>query len=222
MDNTVRQVSPKDRIPFQCRHCGACCRGLEDQLMLEPLDAYRLGQHLRRGGERVDIEDVYAKYAHAAILTEGCPIFLVNTAGAENACVFLRGNRCTVYAARTRACRMYPFSATPGQPGEQFQYYQCMDAHTEHFAGAMVGVGDWMQQNLSLEDRAFLEKEADYLSRLGLLLHRAGPQRQKEWLFLILFYRYYNYDLEKPFMALYERNHKELLDRLNRNGRKEM
>ena len=95
---------------------------------------------------------------------------------------------------------MYPFSATPGQPGEQFQYYQCMDAHTEHFAGAMVGVGDWMQQNLSLEDRAFLEKEADYLSRLGLLLHRAGPQRQKEWLFLILFYRYYNYDLEKPFM----------------------
>ena len=58
MDNTVRQVSPKDRIPFQCRHCGACCRGLEDQLMLEPLDAYRLGQHLRRGGERVDIEDV--------------------------------------------------------------------------------------------------------------------------------------------------------------------
>ena len=132
MDNTVRQVSPKDRIPFQCRHCGACCRGLEDQLMLEPLDAYRLGQHLRRGGERVDIEDVYAKYAHAAILTEGCPIFLVNTAGAENACVLLRGNRCTVYAARPRACRMYPFYATPGQPGEQFQYYQCMDAHAEH------------------------------------------------------------------------------------------
>ena len=79
-----------------------------------------------------------------------------------------------------------------------------------------------MQHNLTLEDRAFLEKEADYLSRLGLLLHRAGSQRQKEWLFLMLFYRYYNYDLEKPFMAQYERNHKELFDRLNRNGGKEM
>ena len=61
MENTVRKVAHKDRIPFQCRCCGACCRGLEDQLMLEPLDAYRLGRHLRRRGEQVDIEDVYSQ-----------------------------------------------------------------------------------------------------------------------------------------------------------------
>ena len=60
------------------------------------------------------------------------------------------------------------------------------------------------------------------MARLGNLLHRAGLNRQKEWLFSILFYRYYNYDLEQPFLAQYERNHKELLNRLSRNVQKEM
>lgn len=222
METTVKQVSPKDQIPYHCRLCGACCRDLEDQLMLEPLDAYRLGQHLQKMGEQIDIEDVYAKYAHAEILAEGCPVFLVNTVGVNHSCAFLKENRCAIYAARPRACRMYPFSVIPSQAGKRFQYYQCLDAHSDHFSGENVCARDWIRENLNSEDRIFLEKEAGYMARLGNLLHRAGLNRQKEWLFSILFYRYYNYDLEQPFLAQYERNHKELLNQLSRNVQKEM
>ena len=76
METTIRSVFPNDRIPFQCRRCGSCCRDLEDQLMLEPLDAYRLAQHLKRSGAVAEMEDVYAKYAHAAVLAEGYPMWL--------------------------------------------------------------------------------------------------------------------------------------------------
>ena len=56
---------------------------------------------------------------------------------------------------------------------------------------------------------------------MGQILHSAGPERQREWLFSILFYRYYNYDLERPFLEQYQRNHQELLNRLRQNERKE-
>lgn len=215
METSLKYLSPNDQIAYSCKGCGACCRALEEQLMLEPLDAYRLGQHFRQAGEQIDIEDIYARFTHAAMLTEGFPIFLVNTVGAEHACVFLREHRCTVYPARPRTCRIYPLSAVPSEQGIQFQYYQCMDEHAGHFSGETLCVSDWMRQNLIAEDRVFLEKEADYVARLGQLLHRAGPTRQQDWLFPILFYRYYNYDLTQPFQEQYERNHMELLKQLS-------
>ena len=220
MESSIKPVSLKDNIPFRCRRCSACCRDLEDQLMLEPPDAYRLGQHLRKSGEMVEIEDVYAKYTHAAVLVEGVPIFLMNTVGPNHACIFLKGNRCTIYSARPRVCRLYPFSVYPKRP-EEFQYLQCLDGHTAHCSGGTVCTQDWFRQNLSEKDRTFLQKEAGYLAEMGQILHSAGPERQREWLFSILFYRYYNYDLERPFLEQYQRNHQELLNRLRQNERKE-
>lgn len=121
MGTLTKPLSLKDQVSFQCRLCGDCCRGLEGQLMLEPPDAYRLGRHLRASGAVAEIEDVYAKYAHVSMLAEGIPIFLMNTVGADHACVFLKERRCTIYPARPRVCRLYPFSAFPGGSGEKFR-----------------------------------------------------------------------------------------------------
>ena len=189
--------------------------------MLEPPDAYRLGRHLLASGAVAEIEDVYAKYAHVSMLAEGIPIFLMNTVGADHACVFLKERRCTIYPARPRVCRLYPFSAFPGGSGEKFRYAQCVDSNAAHFFAGTVCVQDWMRRNFSNEDRAFLEKEAGYIAELGRLLRCASSGKRREWLFPLLFYRYYNYDLERPFLEQYERNHRELLDNLRQNGRKE-
>ena len=75
----------------------------------------------RKGVSLAEIEDVYTKYAHVSILAEGIPIFLMNTVGADHACVFLKERRCTIYPARPRVCRLYPFSAFPGGSGEKFR-----------------------------------------------------------------------------------------------------
>ena len=155
------------------------------------------------------------------MLAEGIPIFLMNTVGADHACVFLKERRCTIYPARPRVCRLYPFSAFPGGSGEKFRYAQCVDSNAAHFSAGTVCVQDWMWRNFSNEDRAFLEKEAGYTAELGRLLRGASSEKRREWLFPLLFYRYYNYDLERPFPEQYERNHRELLDHLRQNGRKE-
>ena len=94
METTVRPVSTKDRVLFKCQLCGACCRNVEEKVMLEPYDAYQLGRYLRQFGTVETIEDVYAKYAHPILLSEGYPVFTLNTHGSDAHCVFLQDAPC--------------------------------------------------------------------------------------------------------------------------------
>ena len=85
-----------------------------------------------------------------------------------------------------------------------------MDSHSAHFSDGKILVKDWMYQNFSREDREFLTAESDNLLTLGQLFKALGPDRLKENLFQILYYRYYNFDLDQPFMPQYEENTEEL------------
>lgn len=208
--STAVPVRPKDWVNFHCRLCGNCCRDLEGQLMPELLDVYRLARCLRERGEVEYIEDVYNRYTHVETLEDCYPIFVMNTTGSENACVFLKDGRCGVYEARPRVCRLYPFNAFPGQRGKAFEFYQSMDQHSAHYVEGKVLVKDWMYQNFWREDREFLTAESTTLPELGLLLHTLSPEQLKENLFTILYYRYYNYDLDQPFMPQYEKNTEQL------------
>lgn len=215
-------VRPRDEVPFTCQRCGNCCRNVEKQIMLEPLDAYQLGRFLRQhGGESQSIEDVYFQYAEPMLLAQGFPIFTLKTAGSGCACVFLQGGRCQVYEGRPRVCRLYPFSATGGQQGRRFAFYQCLDCHESHFNGSKVNIKDWMYQNFTEDVREFVEADAAAMTELGQLLRELGPDGQQGCLFQLLYYRYYNYDLDCPFMEQYRANHQALLaelqQRLDRN-----
>lgn len=204
--NRAEPVRPKDWVCFSCRRCAGCCRDLEGQLMLEPLDAYNLARLLRERGEAASIDDVYARYAHADLLEDCLPIYLMNTAGPKHTCVFLKDGRCSVYEGRPHVCRIYPFSVRPGQRGRTFEYFRCVDQHAAHFSGGRVLVKDWLHENFSRESREFWAAEGSCLLELGPLLHRLGPEGLQTSLAQILHFRYYNYDLEQPFMPQYMRN----------------
>lgn len=216
-------VRPRDEVPFTCQRCGSCCRNVEEQIMLEPLDAYQLGRFLRQHDNEIhSIEDVYSRYAEPMLLAQGFPIFTLKTAGPEHTCIFLQGGRCQVYEGRPRVCRLYPFSAVGGQRGRRFAFYQCLDRHADHFIGSKVSVRDWMYQNFTKEARGFVEADAAALAELGRLLRELGPKGQQDCLFQMLYYRYYNIDLDRPFMEQYQANHQalstELQQRLDRKG----
>lgn len=203
-------VRPKDWVPFRCRLCGSCCRNLRGNLMPEQLDAYRLARFLRERGEVEFMEDFYTKYTYPDMLEGFFPVFLINTVDPDDSCVFLKDGRCSVYEARPRVCRLYPFTAFPGQRGKAFHFFQCMDNNSAHFSDGKILVKDWMYQNFSREDREFLTAESDTLIELGRLLKAMSTDGRKENLFQILYYRYYNYDLDQPFMPQYKENTEEL------------
>lgn len=218
MSNII-SVRPKDWVNFHCRLCGNCCRNLKGQLMPEILDVYCLARCLRERGEVEYVEDLYARYTHVDMLEDCYPVFVMDTTGPDHACVFLKDGRCSIYEARPRVCRLYPFNAFPGQREKAFEFYRSMDRHASHFTDGRILVKDWMYQNLRREDREFLTAESTTLPELGRLLCSLGPERLKENLFQILYYRYYNYDLDQPFMLQYEKNTEELKRILQSIGR---
>ena len=203
-------VRPKDWVPFRYRLCGNCCRNLRGNLMPEQIDAYRLARFLRERGEVEYMEDFYTRYTYPDMLEGFFPVFLINTVDPDDSCVFLKDGRCSVYEARPRVCRLYPFTAFPGQRGKAFHFFQCMDSNSAHFSDGKILVKDWMYQNFSREDREFLTAESDTLIELGRLLKAMSTDGRKENLFQILYYRYYNYDLDQPFMPQYKENTEEL------------
>ena len=203
-------VRPKDWVPFRCRLCGNCCRNLRGNLMPEQIDAYRLARFLRERGEVEYMEDFYTRYTYPDMLEGFFPVFLINTVDPDDSCVFLKDGRCSVYEARPRVCRLYPFTAFPGQRGKAFHFFQCMDNNSAHFSDGKILVKDWMYQNFSREDREFLTAESGTLLELGRLLKAMSTDGRKENLFQILYYRYYNYDLDQPFMPQYKENTEEL------------
>lgn len=204
--NYAVPVQPEDWVTFRCQRCGNCCRGLENQLMLEPLDAYHLARLLREQGEAASIDDVYTRYAHPDMLEGYLPIYMMNTEGPDHACVFLKDGRCSVYEGRPHVCRIYPFSVRPGQRGKIFEFYRCVDQHAAHFSGDRIQVKDWLQENFTRENREFWAAEGDILPILGRLLCSLDAGELQASLFQILHYRYYNYDLDKAFMPQYQAN----------------
>lgn len=179
--------------------------------MLEAYDAHRLGRHLRDCGVVESIEDVYAKYAHPIMLSDGFPIFVLNTEGADLHCIFLQDGRCSIYEASLRVCRLYPFTVKNGERGRHFLYYQCLDRHASHFEGSgTVFVNDWMYKNFSKPERILFEKETAALPELGRRIRQLTPKQQEHFLFQMLYYRYYNFELDQPFLEQYDHNQREL------------
>ena len=216
MNNKAKPVRSKEQIPSHCTLCGNCCRDVEDQVMLELPDAYHLGRYLREHGVVQSIEDVFARYTHPIMLEDLFPVFMLNTTGEDYSCIFLQGNRCSVYEARPQVCRNYPFTVLYGEKGKRFSFLQCLDQHASHFQGSPVEVGQWMYRNFSKDARAFMEADGIYLPQLGRLLQQMSEKEREASLFHLLYYRYYNYDLDEPLLAQYERNQRALLTELRR------
>ena len=204
--NRAEPVRPKDQVCFQCRRCGNCCRDLEGQLMLEPLDAYHLARLLREQGKAASIDDVYVRYAHPDIVEGILPIYLMDTVGPGHACVFLKDGRCSVYEARPYVCRIYPFSVRPGERGRTFEYFRCVDQHAAHFSDGRVLVKDWLRENFSRESREFWSAEGGILPILSPLLNKLDAGELQASQCQLLHYRYYNYDLDEPFQPQYQAN----------------
>ena len=210
----MRFLSNGERVPFRCRLCGKCCMHAEDSIMLEPPDIFRLTRFLKTHDDSiVGPEDVLDRYAHPVVIGEGFPVFVLNTAGTEQSCTFLKEDRCAVYAARPRVCRLYPFGVGPGSRSRDFKYYLCTE-QTHHFGSGSVKAGDWISANFPKEEREYLKADYDLLVTIGRAVRNMGEERFRKHLFQFLYYRYYNYDPQQPFLSQYRKNTEALKDLL--------
>lgn len=214
-------VESSDRFPFRCKMCGACCRHVKESVPLESLDAFRLARYLRGKDKRIkSMDDVLELYAEPVLLHEsGYMIFMLKTVGSEDACIFLKDNRCTIHAANPRACRIYPISVGPDGHGGQEQYLSMEQPH--HFDGLQMSVKKWIQKRCTQEDYDFWETDVGSARELAVLLEKIPKDRLKQALLLFLRYKYSDFDLDKPFTGQFRSNNQSLLAALKKLAQEE-
>ena len=91
---------------FSCKLCGACCSGADNEVMVTPdeVDALCMASGLSFSEIAEPYPD-WMEYPDGTRITFGW----VLRRGADGNCMFLKENRCTVYASRPHICRTYPF-----------------------------------------------------------------------------------------------------------------
>ena len=215
MKNAVR-VTPSTKIRFKCTGCGDCCRNVKETVPVDGKDAFYLTKHLRDLGMDIYcIDQFLEQYAEPALLDEcGFFVYFLKSVGEDNACVFLKDNRCYVQEVKPLTCKLYPFMVDPNESGN-FRYLYSRE-RTHHFRGPAVETRSWMKKNFPQESRAFMQAEYTQAGPIAAQLRNIPEHRKTEALLHFHRLRYSELDLDKPFLEQFQRNQEKLIAILSR------
>ncbi|MDF2472714.1 MAG: hypothetical protein K0R21_496 [Anaerocolumna sp.] len=86
-----------------CKGCFACCRGMGNSIILDPLDIYQLLMNLNKTFEELMIEKIELNMVDGIILPN------LKMSGLDERCSFLNNEgRCSIHAFRPGFCRLFP------------------------------------------------------------------------------------------------------------------
>jgi uncharacterized protein len=85
-------------LRFECTSCGRCCTGSQGYVWVTFAEAEKLAAHLL-----LSLQEFGVKYLRSV----GTRYALLDQPGGD--CIFLRGKVCSVYEARPRQCRSFPW-----------------------------------------------------------------------------------------------------------------
>ena len=209
--STAVRVIPSTKIRFKCTGCGDCCRHVKETVPVDSQDAFRIAKYLMETGEDVFcIDQFLLEYATPALLNEcGYFVYFLKSVGEDDACVFLKDNRCTIHEAKPRACRLYPFMVEPNESGEHRSLYS--RERTHHFRGPIVETRSWMKKNFPKEDRAFMQADYSKVRLIAMLLKEIPENRITEAALHLQRLLYSEYELDASFLEQFQRNQEKLL-----------
>ena len=210
LKNVVR-VTPSEKIRFKCSGCGECCRHVKETVPVDCQDIFYLSKFFRDSGEKYYCPDqVIQKFAEPVLINEsGYFVYFLKSVGEQDACIFLKDNRCRIQKAKPKACKIYPFVVEPNESGKH--RYLLSRERTAHFKGPQTDVKAWMKKYFNQESREFLASDFGKAPQLSILLSRIPENRKTEALLHFLRLRYSEYDLDQPFLDQFQRNQEKLL-----------
>lgn len=176
-----------------CRGCSACCEGMDDTIILDPLDVYRLAGHLACTFDGMIGRHVELHVQGGLILPS------LKMDGQTGKCTFLGGDgRCTVHPYRPGFCRIFPL----GRYYEDGDYTYILQIHECPMPNkTKVKVKRWIDTPEPARNRAFINTWHGLLKELQGRIRAAGDDvtvRNLNLFFLRVFYRD-PYEQERDF-----------------------
>lgn len=86
-----------------CKGCSACCQGMGNSIVLDPLDIYNLSTNLNKTFEQLLVDKIELNIVDGLILPN------LKLQGEHERCNFLNEEgRCSIHAFRPGICRIFP------------------------------------------------------------------------------------------------------------------
>lgn len=212
----MNMLQPNQTFRFHCDMCGDCCRHRKD-ILLTPFDLNRIARHL--GDSPKEVIDRYC------IVYVGdssrFPVVLLKSEGQDDACPFLKDNRCSIHSHKPTVCALFPlgrammYDQETGAKGnltkKPFYFLQNVACGTKDETHT---VQEWLG-NFGLEDsEAWFVEWSNALTRLSILiqeLEKILPEDVMRMAFDTIFRAVYlNYYVGLDFMQQFRGNITEL------------
>lgn len=161
-----------------CEGCSACCRGMGDTVILDPLDVHRISGRLQKTAQQLIGEG-----ALALGVVDGIILPHLQMQPGSDACFFLSGEgRCTIHDSRPGICRLFPLGRY--YENGDFRYFlQTGECRRER--RSKVRISKWIDTPDLLRYRQFILDWHYFLNDVEEKL-KVQPEMARQWDTLIL------------------------------------
>lgn len=154
-----------------CRGCFACCCGMGNSIILDPLDVHRLTTGLNQS-----FEALLANYLELNVV-DGIILPNLKMQGSRECCAFLNeAGRCTIHAIRPGICRLFPLGRYYENGSFRYflQTHECKKANR-----TKVKVKKWIDTPELGKYETFVNRWHYYLKDMETLIEKQ-PEKAKE------------------------------------------
>ncbi|MDO5348743.1 MAG: YkgJ family cysteine cluster protein [Lachnospiraceae bacterium] len=181
-----------------CKGCSACCQGMGESIVLDPLDVHRLAVNLGAGFEQLMERHIELHVVDGLILPN------LKLAGADERCTFLNEQgRCGIHGFRPGICRLFPLGRY--YEGRSFQYFlQVHECRKEN--RAKVKVKKWIDTPDSKAYERFVNDWHYFLEDLDVMLSRDGDEGMRKGSCMYVLRQFYMtpFDGEQDFYGQFQ------------------
>lgn len=179
-----------------CKGCSECCRGMGNSIVLDPLDVYRLSEHLQ-----MRFEALLERILELNIV-DG--VILPNMKMEHDKCVFLNEEgRCSVHPYRPGICRIFPLGRIYEDNSFSYilQVHECAKENK-----SKIKVSKWIDTPDIKRNQHFINEWHYFLKDVHQLLQEKADEAfiKKTTMQILQFFYIEPYTPEKDFYEQFD------------------
>lgn len=153
-----------------CEGCSACCKGMGNSIVLDPLDVYRLMTGLSKTFEELLANEIELNVVDGVILPN------IKMASEQEQCNYLDENgRCSIHSIRPGICRIFPLGRY--YENNDFKYIlQVNECKKE--SRTKVKVSKWIDTPNVKENHEYIVQWHYFLKQLQELIQETEDEAQ--------------------------------------------
>lgn len=186
-----------------CKGCSACCRGMGESIVLDPLDVYRLCEGLGQTFEQLLADKLELHVVDGIVLPN------LKMAGEAEQCTFLNAEgRCTIHAFRPGICRIFPLGRL--YENGSFSYFLQIHECRNHNR-TKVKVKKWIDTPEIAKYEKYIIDWHYFLKDLEEKLETEEDENERKRISMEILKRFYllPFDKETGFYEQFEKRRKQ-------------